>query len=366
MRKNRIYLIGAMRIFFIGSYRHNPITGGHIYNQKVIEALNELGHKVVEINVHHLPFFFRIKFFSFLYCFLMWFKGSSDLILQVVDSSLRYFPFTIFTWYYQIPTALIVHHLKEELPQFNLREYINYQLMRCNLKRATFIIVNSHNTKLNVIHCIGGNNKKIWIVSPGIYTCSNSIKRRLYGTKKNWVFISVGSIIPRKGYDFLIESLKDLNKFQYKCYIVGDIGDKKYYSLLLKKIIKYQLNKNIIFTGYLSQAELEELYENSDLFILPSRHEGYGIVLNEALNHGIPVVATNVGAVPEIIQNNVNGFLVEPDNPANLTKILKKIMESPYTLANLQENIIARSHCKRTWIDMKDELKKVFIDKLNF
>ncbi|MGB9721799.1 MAG: glycosyltransferase family 4 protein [bacterium] len=353
-----------MKLFFIGSYKENPTTGGHIYNQKVIEALRELGHEIIEINVHRLPTFFRFKFFSFLYSFFKWFNTTPDLIIQVVDSALRYFPFTLFTRFHRIPIVQIVYHLKEGQTQFSLREHINYQLMRSNLKKARFIIVISQNTKSNVLCCIGCNaNNKVWIVRPGSYSHNGSIKTHLYRNKKNWVFISVGAVTPRKGYDFLIEALKNLLNFQFKCYIVGDIADRRYYSLLIRKIAQYQLEKNIEFTGYLSKEKLQQLYESSDLFILSSRHEGYGIVLGEALSHGLPIVATNVGAVSEIIKDNINGFLVDPNNPADLTEKLRRLMEAPQILAALQKHIIENSE-KRTWTDMKNELKKIFISIL--
>ncbi|NLI56859.1 glycosyltransferase family 4 protein, partial [bacterium] len=72
--------------------------------------------------------------------------------------------------------------------------------------------------------------------------------------------------------------------------------------------------------GEINNSLVPEYLIESDIFVLPSLSEGFPVVVLEAMASGLPVVATNVGGLPEIIQENKNGFLVEPQNPRDLAK----------------------------------------------
>ncbi len=347
--------------YFIGSCKYVPTTGGHIYNKIIVETLKDMGIDVVLIDIHQIPRFFKIKFFSFLYCFFEYFRCQPNIVFQVIDSSLRYFPFSVFINLVNIPTIQMVHHLKEGLPHVSLREYLNNQLMKYNLRKAKMIIVNSTNTQINVIGCVGERvADRIRIVYPGIECKKRPYVSRKYENKKGWTFISVGAVTPRKGYDYLIEALKGLSDLPFKCYIIGEIFDRKYYSFLKQKIADYKLSDKIEFTGYVKSEELDKWYEICDIFILSSRHEGYGIVIVEALNHYLPVVSTNVGAISEIISHGKTGILVDPQNPNSLTEELRELIQSPEKLTKLVQNVLlSRDSIIRTWDDMKKDLKQV-------
>ncbi len=366
--KDRIDIIVemGMTVFFIGSYKEPPTTGGHIYNKKIVEALQEMECNVIVINVHQLPKIFRNKFLSFIYCFCRFLKCKPRLIIQVADSGLRYFIFTFFISLWHIPTIQMVHHFEEDFFKDKLKSKLSYHIIKQNLQRAKLIIVNSQNTKNKVMKRAGDNyQSKIHIVNPGVDIIPEIKRERFYDKKEYWNLLSVGAVTERKGYDYLIEALRDLKDYPFKCYIVGNIDDKQFYEHLKIKIEEYGLSKKIEFTGYIPNERLQKLYLSCDIFILPSRHEGYGIVLKEALNYGLPVIATNVGAVSEVVENGKTGILVEPNNPGSLAETLQNLMHKPIILAQIAENIQKRNLRIKTWSAVRQELKTVFKISLN-
>lgn len=359
---DRIDIIVEMgkKVFFIGSYKEPPTTGGHIYNKKIVEALREMGCDVIIINVHQLPKIFRNKFLSFIYCFCRFLKCKPELIVQVADSGLRYFIFTFFIGLWHIPTIQMVHHFEEDFFKDKFKSKLSHHIIKQNLQRAKLIIVISQNTKNKVMKRAGYNcQNKIHIVNPGVDITTEIKRERFYGKKEHWNLLSVGAVTERKGYDYLIEALKDLKDYPFKCYIVGNIDDKRFYEQLNIKIKNYGLLPKIEFTGYISNERLKELYLSCDIFILPSRHEGYGIVLKEALNYGLPVIATNVGAVSEVVTHKKTGFLVYPDNPKSLTDVLKSVMQKPDILYSILQNISLEKPNLRDWNKVKNEIKEI-------
>lgn len=355
-----------MKVFFIGSCKEKPTTGGHIYNQKIVESLQEVGCDVTVISVHQLPQIFKIKYLSFVYAFLKFCKHRPELIVQVADSGLRYFIFSFFINLCHIPTIQMVHHFEEEFFKVRLKSNLSHHIIKHNLERAKLIVVNSLNTKNMVIKRAGYNcQNKIHVINPGVDIIPEIKRERSYDKKEFWNLISVGGVTVRKGYDYLIEALKDLKDYPFKCYIVGSIDDKRFYEQLKIKIKDYGLPKKIEFTGYISNERLKELYLSCDIFILPSRHEGYGIVLKEAMNYGLPIVATNVGAVCEVIENGKTGILVESNDPGSLTETLQNLIHNPTILTQIAKNIQNKHSVIKSWCEVKQELKAVFKMLLN-
>ena len=135
--------------------------------------------------------------------------------------------------------------------------------------------------------------------------------------------IFVGSLTSLKGVRWLIQSWKlVIEKYpKAKLLIVGDGDDRKYLETMARKL---NLEKNVIFFGYQATHTIPYWLACADMFVLPSLFEGRPNALLEALQSRLPVVATDIAGIRELIQDGVNGFLVPGRNPEALAdKILK-------------------------------------------
>jgi glycosyltransferase involved in cell wall biosynthesis len=136
-------------------------------------------------------------------------------------------------------------------------------------------------------------------------------------------------VVPRKGYDVLVASLAKIKNLSWQLTIVGDTRrSPKTFQQLQDQIRQLGLTDRIGLLGAVTSEHLASLYSGSDLFVLPSRFEGYGMVYAEAIAHGLPVVGTKVGAIPEAVPGGA-GELVPPDNVEALATTLRQLIENP-------------------------------------
>ena len=114
--------------------------------------------------------------------------------------------------------------------------------------------------------------------------------------------LSVGAVVPRKGFDVLIAALATLADLPWRLTIAGDRGrDPKTAAQLDADIARLKLGDRVAVLGAVSPERLAELYAGADLFVLASRFEGYGMAYAEAIAHGLPVIGTTAGAIPDTV-----------------------------------------------------------------
>jgi len=90
--------------------------------------------------------------------------------------------------------------------------------------------------------------------------------------------------------------------------------------------VELGVNREVKFLGV--RKDVKELMVSSKIFVLPSRSEGFGMVIIEAMSNMLPVIATNVGPIPEIIENGKDGILVPPENPKALARAISNLLEN--------------------------------------
>jgi glycosyltransferase involved in cell wall biosynthesis len=135
--------------------------------------------------------------------------------------------------------------------------------------------------------------------------------------------LTIGNLLPVKGHDLLLEAMRILGN-KYELTIIGDGPLKNRYAQYIKK---NNLEKRVFLKGAIANHKLKNEISKSDVFCLPSRSEGFGIVVLEAMACGVPVVAASVGGLSEIIIKNFNGLLCEPENPHILAETIQSATE---------------------------------------
>jgi glycosyltransferase involved in cell wall biosynthesis len=147
---------------------------------------------------------------------------------------------------------------------------------------------------------------------------------------------TIANLYPTKGIDTLISAAEYLkNNEKVSFFIIGDGSERNYLESRIKSL---GLEKKVFLLGQLPDAS--QYLPSFDLFVLPSVKEGFPWALIEAMASRVPVIATRVGAVPEIIVNGKNGFIVEPSNPAALADKIKEVLASDH----LQKEFAIQGH----------------------
>jgi glycosyltransferase involved in cell wall biosynthesis len=141
--------------------------------------------------------------------------------------------------------------------------------------------------------------------------------------------LAVGSVIPRKGYDVLVAALARLRHLPWRLVIAGDCRRSPQTSRRLRaEIARLGLTDRITLLGAVMPEQMSPLYASADLFVLPSRFEGYGMAYAEAIAHGVPVIGTTAGAIPQTVSADA-GVLVAPDDVEALAATLQRLIASP-------------------------------------
>jgi glycosyltransferase involved in cell wall biosynthesis len=160
--------------------------------------------------------------------------------------------------------------------------------------------------------------------------------------------LAVGSIVPRKGYDVLIAALAGLTDLPWRLTIAGDDRDPATAARLRADIEHHKLGPRISLLGAVSASRLAELYALSELFVLPSRYEGFGMAYAEAIAHGLPVIGTTAGAIPETVPASA-GVLIPPDDVAALAATLRRLIENKDERADLAAGARTAAGQLPTW-----------------
>ena len=167
---------------------------------------------------------------------------------------------------------------------------------------------------------------------PSVLKKNKSLLQK-YGCKEtDIILMSLTRMASReryKGYDKVIEAISRLKTRypQIKYLIAGrfDAHEKSFVDDLLQKL---QIQNVVIMPGFIAEEELEAHFALSDMYIMPSRKEGFGIVFIEAMYYGLPVIAGNIDGSVDALLNGELGQLVDPDNIEDITNAIAKIIET--------------------------------------
>ena len=234
-------------------------------------------------------------------------------------------------------------------------------LIACAMKRCAKVIVVSSDLK-NKIMAMGVDEQKITVLHNGIQEdvfkpmdkaqCRNELGLPL----DKRIVLHVGNHVYVKGVDILIDAAKDLSDE----YCVAMVGDGVL-TETLKKIVKDGSYKaEVLFAGRKSHDEIPKWINAADVFCLSSRNEGQPNVVLEALACGVPVVASRVGGIPEIINSEYLGVLVGSENPNALFQGIIAAFEKQW-----DQDVICRRVEGYTWKDNAEELSKILKEAIS-
>lgn len=164
----------------------------------------------------------------------------------------------------------------------------------------------------------------------------------------------------RKGIDTLLHAVRTIRSQDFILHVVGDGPERQKLEILSRQL---NLQNRVIFWGYKQQEELPKYYAIADIFLFPTRFDIWGLVLEEAMACGLPVVASSAaGATADLVKENENGFIVRPDDTETTAKCIERLVQDKL----LRETFGSRS---REIIASQFTLQhsaKAFVDALEF
>lgn len=163
------------------------------------------------------------------------------------------------------------------------------------------------------------------------YVVPNLVGKEFFYKQKihndSFTLITTGSLIERKGFDLLIKALFICNKSLPQNWKTIIIGAGKLRNRLQQLINDYALQDHIVLVGQKNKQEIVQLLQDSDIFVLPSRNETFGVVYLEALACGLPIIATDCGVPPEIVTKE-NGLFIRKEDINELASAITYIAQN--------------------------------------
>lgn len=184
------------------------------------------------------------------------------------------------------------------------------------------------------------------------------IKTEVFGAKLDtFIIISVAELHERKGLKYLIESIPEIikNYPNTKLIIVGDGPDKENLEHLIQKL---KIENHVALLG--RKKDIPILLKSSNLFVLPSKREAFGLVNLEAMLTPLAIVASSVGGIPEIIDDMKTGILVKPGNSEQLTQSIEYLIKNPEKRKELANNGLKKAKSHFSAQKMAEEYEKEY------
>ena len=274
----------------------------------------------------------------------------------------------------RFPFIEIIHHpitfdFKFELASSNkikykISRYLWYSFLRMQKKVApkiNNIVTPSQSSKKGIIEEFKCKSSSITVINNGLDAqefcpIPNSTRN------KNRLITTASADVPLKGLDYSLKALKLLKKDNPKMHLVV-IGNYKKNGHTERLIKKLGIDQDVIFKKNISKDEIKKLYSSSSIAIVSSLYEGFGYPVIEAMSCEVPIIATNVSSIPELVSDF--GTLIEPKNENQLKRSIIKVMQNYDHFKDIA--IKGRQHVIETfnWSKITSEYEKIIYETVD-
>jgi glycosyltransferase involved in cell wall biosynthesis len=255
-------------------------------------------------------------------------------------------------------SLLTVHDLSfmtaPDCADASLRDYLS-RVVPHSVARAGHVLADSDSTRNDLIRLLGVSPDKVTVVYPGVEArfqpqedaSALARVRQRYALGDGPFVLGVGTLEPRKNWPALIRAwtrMRQTSGLPHRLVIAGGKGWLVEGIFMAAQASAYR--DDILFTGFVEDADLPALYAAADVFAFPSRYEGFGIPVVEALACGTPVVCADNSSLPEAAGDAA--LLVASDDEAALAAALQQLIEDQVLRQNLQAAGLAQA-ARFTW-----------------
>ncbi|MCX8128919.1 MAG: glycosyltransferase family 4 protein [Clostridia bacterium] len=188
-------------------------------------------------------------------------------------------------------------------------------------------------------------------------TCEERLELKNRDNLNDVVVLTVGQFIHRKGIDVLLSAFKEIGNKNVSLVIIGDGPLKEEYG----SYVSGNNLQNVVIKDFMQKDELVKYYKIADIFVLPTRYDIWGLVVNEAMYFGLPVIATNkTGAAFDLIEDGVNGYVVDSEDIGQLKSKLAYLIDN----AEVRAEFSKKSFEKIQYYTIKNMVKQ-YLNAIN-
>jgi glycosyltransferase involved in cell wall biosynthesis len=288
------------------------VSGGYLYDRMLVSKLQRRGDEVQVISQRRLGYGanvadnFRPSAFT-------------DVDLLIQDELNHPSLFLANRLNAHPPIVSIVHHLRSLEHRASWQNAAYASIEKAYLQGVDGFIFNSETTR-DTVRALIRRDKPHVVATPGGDRFGASTQEQVrarVGQSKTLRIITVGSVIPGKGLDVLLAAMHGLQSEDVALDVVGTEHTAPAFAQRMRTMAA-ALKSPITFHGTRSDAELHMRLQSADVFVLPSYYEGFGIVFLEAMAQGLPAIGVHAGAMPSLIRDGSNGYLLAPGDAGNL------------------------------------------------
>jgi len=308
----------------------SQLTGGYVYDARIVKALRGNGWKIDVVGLDgRFPEPDAVASHALDSALTALPDGSQAVIDGLAMGGL---PAIVERHASRLTITALVHHPLADETGLGAPEQQRFRISETRaLAAVENVIVTSVYTARRLAD-FAVPAEKIAVIEPGV-----EIGQLASGDgSKTPRLLCIATVTPRKGQDLLVEALAGLTSLPWQCDLIGalDRADA-YVGKVREAIARHQLNERIQLLGSQPGEHLDRYYRQADLFVLPSHYEGYGMVITEALAHGLPVVTTTGGALAHTLPDAA-GIKVPPGDVSALRDALKRMLKEPETYRRYQ------------------------------
>ena len=320
-------------------------SGGNVYDRRVVEELVALGRTVHE---HAVPGGWPHPDRAALAALARVLDTVPDGAVVLVDGLVASpSPVVLVPRSGRLRLVVLLH-----MPLGDARE-------RAVVSAAHAVVTPSRWARRRVVQQHGVPAGAVHVAVPGIDPAPAATGSRAGGR-----LLCVAAVVPDKGHDVLVEALGRLGRSRWRCRLVGATDlDPAYVAWLRTRVRAAGLGGRVLFTGPLTRHRLGMVASASDLVVTASRRESYGMAVAEGLARGLPVVATDVGGLPEAVgqapDGSRPGLLVPPDDPGALADGLARWLGDAGLRERLRRAARRRGEDLGTWTDTARQVDRV-------
>ncbi len=319
-------------------------TGGWIYDQRLLDGLEQLGWSIGRLT---LPAGFPEPDAAARAETAAMVRGLADGTLLMVDQlCISVMPELAEEQRHRLRLAVIVHHplaLEGDLPEAAARRA---EAERRTLAAAALVLATSQATAATLRQDYGVDPARLVVGLPGIDRHPRVAARRDTGPLR---LLNVGAVVPRKDQGLLIEALAGLADRAWELRIVGDLERNREHLAGLRRLVRrHGLDGRVSFLGALDGERFEAAWRWADLFVASSRHEGFGMAVAEAVARGLPVITTTAGAVEGWLDRRA-ALVVPVGDLAALGEALRRALDEPELRLALHAGALAAAAVLPSW-----------------